>query len=52
MKNDDKCEWRTDKWLAVSLKSLPEFHELDHCIDTNGRSIEQVAETIMNEEKL
>ena len=51
-KNDDKCEWRTDKWLAVSLQSLPEFHKLDHCIDTNGRSIEQVAETIMNEEKL
>lgn len=47
-KNDDKCEWRTDKWLAVSLQSLPEFLELDHCIDTNGRSIEQVAETIMN----
>jgi len=47
-KNDDKCEWRTDKWLAVSLQSLPEFLEFDHCIDTSGRSIEQVAETIMN----
>ena len=47
-KNDDKCEWRTDKWLAVSLKSLPQFQELDSCLDTSGRTVEQVAEAIMN----
>ncbi len=47
-KNDDKCEWRTDKWLAVSLKSLPQFLDMDNCLDTSGLTVEQVAEAIMN----
>jgi len=46
-KNDNKCEWRTDKWLEVSLKSLSYFSEMENCIDTSGLSIEQVADMIM-----
>lgn len=46
-KNDDKCEWRTDKWLEISLKSLSYFSALENCIDTSELSISQVAETIM-----
>ena len=45
-KNDHKCEWRTDDWLEVSLKSLTCFSEMENCIDTSGLSIEQVAEMI------
>jgi len=45
-KNDDQCAWRTDEWLEVSLKSLPHFSELENCVDTNGLSIEQVAEML------
>lgn len=45
-KNDHKCEWRTDDWLAVSLKSLPQFLELDNCFDTSGLSISQIAQAI------
>lgn len=47
-KNDDKCEWRTDEWLAVSLQSLPEFQEMDSCFDTSGLSVKQVADAIMS----
>lgn len=46
-KNDNKCEWRTNEWLEVSLKSLPYFSEMENCIDTSGLSIEQVAEMIV-----
>ena len=46
-KNDDMCEWRTDEWLAVSLKSLPQFTSQKGIIDTTGLSIREVAETIM-----
>ena len=45
-KNDEKCDWRTDDWLAVSLKSLPQFSELDNCFNTSGLSISQVAKAI------
>ena len=45
--NDHQCEWRTDEWLAISLKSLPHFRAMENCIDTSGLSIEQVAERIM-----
>ena len=45
--NDDKCEWRTDKWLAVSIKSLPQFMELGNCIDTSALTVAQAAEAIM-----
>lgn len=46
-KNDDTCEWRTDEWLAVSLKSLAQFAALADCIDTGGMSVAQAAEAIM-----
>lgn len=46
-KNDDKCEWRTDEWLEISLKSLQYFSSLENCIETSGLSIAQIAETIM-----
>lgn len=45
--NDDKCEWRTDKWFSVSLKSLPQFMELGNCIDTSDLTAAQAAEAIM-----
>ena len=46
-KNDHDCEWRTDEWLDVSLKSLPGFAAMEHTIDTDGLSVEQIAERIM-----
>ena len=46
-KEDHNCEWRTNEWLNVSLKSLPGFASMDNTIDTTGLSVEQVAELIM-----
>ena len=46
-KNDRDCEWRTDRWLDVSLKSLPAFRSMSHAIDTGDLSAEQVADQIM-----
>ena len=46
-KNDHDCEWRTDEWLEVSLKSLPGFAAMENTIDTGGLSVEQIAEQIM-----
>ena len=46
-KNDLNCEWRTDEWLNVSLKSLPGFASMDNTIDTSGLPVEQVAELVM-----
>ena len=48
-KNDRDCEWRTDEWLDVSLKSLPGFASMDNVTDTSGLSVEQVADLIMGE---
>ena len=45
--NDSICEWRTEEWLNVSLKSLPGFSAMDHVIDTSDLSVDQVAELIM-----
>ena len=45
--NDHTCEWRTDEWLNVSLKSLPGFASMDNTIDTSGLPVEQVAELVM-----
>lgn len=45
-KADTLCEWRTDHWLEISLNSLPYFSTLDHCFDTTGLSVSQVAEII------
>ena len=44
--NDDKCEWRTGEWLAVSLNSLPQFSNMENVIDTTGLSVPQIAERI------
>ena len=46
-KKDDRCEWRTDEWLAVSLKSLSQFASQKGIIDTTGLSIREVAKTIV-----
>ena len=45
--SDHSCEWRTNEWLEVSLKSLPAFEQMENCLDTSGYSVEQVAEMIM-----
>ena len=45
--NDQNCEWRTDEWLQVSLKSLPVFSAMDHVIETSDMSVERIAELIM-----
>ena len=46
-KNDDKCEWRTDAWLTVSLKSLSLFAQQPNVLDTTGLSIPEIAEMIV-----
>ena len=48
-KKDRNCEWRTDEWLEISIKSLPGFASLDHVIDTSDLSVDQVAELIMQQ---
>ena len=45
--NDLKCEWRTDEWLNVSVKSLPGFAAMDHVIDTSDMPVDQIANLIM-----
>ena len=49
--NDRDCEWRTDEWLNVSLKSLPAFAAAEHTIDTSGLAVSQVADLIMRREE-
>lgn len=46
-KNDQNCEWRTDEWLQVSLKSLPGFASMENAINTSGLSVDQTADLIM-----
>ena len=48
-KNDKLCEWRTDSWLEVSLRSLPSFAALENCIDTSCLSVEQTAAVILQQ---
>ena len=45
-KNDCHCEWRTDRWLEISLASLPYFASMEDMIDTSGLSAEQIADRI------
>ena len=45
--NDQNCEWRTDEWLQVSLKSLPGFASMDNTIDTSNLTVGQIAEIVM-----
>ena len=46
-KKDDKCEWRTDEWLKVSIESLAHFSNLKNVIDTTGLTIPEIAEMII-----
>ena len=46
-KNDKNCEWRTDEWFEVSLKSLSYFFSLENSIDTSGLSIEEITDRIL-----
>ena len=45
---DTACPWRTEEWFKVSMKSLEYFSSLDNCICTTGKSVEAVAELVMN----
>ena len=44
--NDNACEWRTDEWLEVSLRSLAEFADMENTVDTNGISVEELARIV------
>ncbi len=44
---DDQCEWRTDEWLEVSLRSLEGFSSMENTIDTGGLTVEEVADEIL-----
>ena len=44
---DENCPWRTEEWLEISIKSLGNFLQADNCINTNGLSVEEVADRIM-----
>ena len=46
-KNYKNCEWRTQEWFGVSLKSLLSFSSLENCIDTSGLTIDVIADMIM-----
>ena len=46
-KNDRNCEWRTDDWLDVSLKSLPGFASAKNAVDTSGLPADRVADLVM-----
>ena len=46
-KNDKACNWRTDRWLEISLASLPRFAVMENAVDTGGLSVDQVADMIM-----
>ena len=47
--NDHDCEWRTDRWLEVSLASLPYFAAMKDAVDTSELSVDQIADMIMGE---
>ncbi len=46
-KNDRACEWRTDRWLEVSLASLSHFAEMENQLDTGTLPADQVADRIL-----
>ena len=48
-KSDHNCEWRTNQWLEVSLKSLPYFSSMKDAIDTSDSAVDQIAGVIMGE---
>ncbi len=48
-KNDRDCEWRTDEWLEVSLKSLPRFTAMENTMDTGHLTVDEIVERIVPE---
>ena len=48
-KNDSDCEWRTDEWLEVSLKSLHRFAAMENTIDTGHLTVDEIVERIVPE---
>ena len=46
--NDRNCEWRTDRWLEASLKSLPFFASLNNTVDTGTLSADEIADMILS----
>ena len=51
-KNDRSCEWRTDRWLEASLKSLPYFMSMDNTIDTGSLPADRIADMITQGDSL
>ena len=45
--SDRNCEWRTDEWLEISLKSLPAFSAMENPVNTDDLTSEQTADIIM-----
>ena len=48
--NDRACEWRTEEWLEVSLKSLERFAAMENTMDTDGLTQDRIAERILAED--
>ena len=46
-KNDRNCEWRTDRWLEISLASLPYFSSMEDIIDTSKMSVDQIVDIVI-----
>lgn len=44
---DKVCEWRTQEWLEISVRSLDYFRKSEHCLDTSNLSVREVANIIM-----
>ena len=49
---DKNCPWRTEEWLETSIRSLAYFSKADNCINTDGLSVEEVADRIEKETKM
>lgn len=47
-KKDKKCEWRTQEWLEISLKSLLFFSSLQGSIDTSDLAVDIVANMVVH----
>ena len=45
---DSACPWRTDEWFNASLKSLAYFSGMNNCICTTGKTVEDVADLVIN----
>ena len=48
--NDRACEWRTEEWLEVSLKSLERFAAMENTMDTDGLTPDRITERILAED--